>query len=159
MGHSSFLCPIVLGLVFLYYKPSPSEKKRTTQKEKQPYRIIKTDPAFWQIGDSVMVSIEAVYNFEKWIPSLVELFLPLPEPSLIDTNNLILLWIPDETLLEMNPPLALVTDGFLNISNEFEIMREVEFHAIPDSNGKYHFERQEPTSVIDTFFYEKYKDE
>ncbi|HHG85637.1 MAG TPA: hypothetical protein ENJ82_12890 [Bacteroidetes bacterium] len=134
--------------------PSGTEKGiRNEGKENQPYNLLITDPVFWQIGDSVVVGFEPVYDAEKWMPGGIEILLPHPEPNWIDSDTFKLLWIPDESLLEMMPPVAKVIDDFLVPSHEFGISREVEFHAIRNSEGKYHFERQAPTSVIDTFHY------
>ena len=154
-GISIFL----MFIVMFSCQEKGSKKQRNPKKSALPYRIIKTDPAFWKVGDSVTVSLEAIFDSTVWRRGSMEVHLPYPEPNWIDSDTFKLLWVPDDSLRKINPPIAKVIDGFTDISYKFEIMREVEFHAIRNSEGKYHFERQEPTSVIDTFFYERYKDD
>ena len=151
--------PILNMMLLSLLACNPGEENKYLhyiEKGGQPYRILKTDPPFWKVGDSVIVSFEAVYDPEKWMPGSVELILPQPEPSWVDSNTLKLLWVPDNSLLEMMPPIAKVIDDFLVPSHEFGISTQVEFHAIKNKNGKYHFERQKPKSSTDTFYFERF---
>ena len=129
-------------------------KKLNLKETPLPYRILKTDPAFWQKGDSVIVSLEAVFDSVSWLPGTMELFLPSPRPGWIDSDTFKLLWVPDDSLRKINPPIAKVIDGFMDTSYKYEIIRKVEFKAIKNNKGLYHFQRQEPQSVIDTIYYD-----